>query len=227
MFRDLPDGLAQSIIYGLPSNLPPAITTRGELQPRIPDPTQGVNAIPAVNLTVQVYDAMRRVANSVFSVDKTAGQGIMEALTLQSISRPVARLAEFGTSHSITAKGNTIAGPEEIWTWNSAIARGFAARPISEVRARDAVHLNTVYGSIDRDRRQEITQQLRTHLRSGTLNPTIVSELAEQYMRTGSPSGWNSAVNTALAQTVLPSDSTVRNYLAPNSPTMALIDSMH
>jgi len=30
-----------------------------------------------------------------------------------------------------------------------------------------------------------------------------------------------------LAQTVLPSDSTVRNYLAPNSPTMALIDSMH
>lgn len=226
-FRDLPDGLAQSIIYGLPSNLPPAITTRGELQPRIPDPTQGINAIPAVNLTVQVYDAMRRVANSVFSVDKTAGQGIMEALTLQSISRPVARLAEFGTSHSITAKGNTIAGPEEIWTWNSAIARGFAARPISEVRARDAVHLNTVYGSIDRDRRQEITQQLRTHLRSGTLNPTIVSELAEQYMRTGSPSGWNSAVNTALAQTVLPSDSTVRNYLAPNSPTMALIDSMH
>ena len=59
------------------------------------------------------------------------------------------------------------------------------------------------------------------------MNPTIVSDLAERYMRTGSPSGWNSAVNTALAQTVLPSEATIANYLAPNSPTMALIDAMH
>lgn len=227
-FRALPDQMAEAVLYGLPSSFSfAAITTRGELQPRIPDPTAGINAIPAVNLTVQAYDAMRRVASSVYSVDKTAGQGIMEALSLQSISRPIARMSELASGHAITQKGNLIAGPEEIWTGQSVFARLLSTRPISEVRARDAVHLNTVYGSIDRENRQNVVKQLRTHLRGGTLNEQVVADLAEKYMRTGSPSGWNSAVNNALAQTELPIENTLRNYLAPNSPTMMLIDNMH
>lgn len=226
-FRALNDTVAQGIIYGIPSNLPPAISIRGELQPRIPDPTAGINAIPAVNLTSQVYEAMRHVAKSIFSVDKTAGQGIMEALSMQSLSRPVARLSELTTGYSVTRKGNVVATPEEVWTWNSAVARVFSTRPIQEVRARDAIHLNTLYGSMDREDRQEVTQQLKTHLRAGTLNHEIVASLAEKYLRTGTPTGWNSAVNTALAQTALPINTTIRNYLAPNSPTITLIDNMH
>lgn len=43
-------------------------------------------------------------------------------------------------------------------------------------------------------------------------------------MRTGSPSGWRSAVNTAIAQTTTTSGNTVRNYLKPNSPFFMMVD---
>jgi len=55
----------------------------------------------------------------------------------------------------------------------------------------------------------------------------VVSELANEYMRTGSPTGWNSVVNSAIGQTMLPAESTVRNYLAPDSPTLAMINNMY
>ena len=227
-FRALPDKLAEAVIYGLPSSFSQAaITTRGEIQPRVPDPFKGIGAIPAVALTGQVYDAIKRVGTAVFQADKTAGQGIFEAISMQSISRPVARMSELVAGYSVTGKGNLVAGPDEIWAWNSVLARGLATRPVQEMRARDAIHLNSMYGSIDRENRQGITMQLRSHLRDGTLNDEIVANLAEQYMRTGSPQGWNSAVNTAIAQTELPANQTVRNYLAPNSPTMMMIDNMH
>jgi len=227
-FRALPDKLAEAVIYGLPSSFSQAaITTRGEIQPRAHDPFKGIGAIPAVALTGQVYDAIKRVGTAVFQADKTAGQGIFEAISMQSISRPVARMSELVAGYSVTGKGNLVAGPDEIWAWNSVLARSLATRPVQEMRARDAIHLNSMYGSIDRENRQGITMQLRSHLRDGTLNDEIVANLAEQYMRTGSPQGWNSAVNTAIAQTELPANQTVRNYLAPNSPTMMMIDNMH
>lgn len=227
-FRALPDRVAEMTIYGLPSSFSQAaITTRGEIQPRVPDPFEGVGAIPAVALSIQAFDAMKKVATSIFQADQTAGKGIMEAISMQSISRPLARMSELVSGHSVTNKGNLIAGPDEIWTWNSALARGLATRPIQEARARDAIHLNSMYGSVDRDNRQNITMQLRSHMRANTLDDNVVANLAEEYMRTGSPQGWNSAVNTAIAQTELPANQTVRNYLAPNSPTIMMIDNMH
>ena len=227
-FRALPSKMAEMIIYGLPSSFTQAaITSRGDIQPRIPDPFSGVSAIPAINLTMQTAQALGKIASSVYSMDKTAGQGIMEALSMQSISRPVARISEIASGQSVTNKGNLIAGPDEIWTPLSIIARVMSTRPTSEARARDAIHLNSLYGSIDRQNRQEISMQLKSHLRGGTLNESVVSALAEKYLRTGSPAGWNSVVNSALAQTNLPAGTTVRNYLAPDSPTMAMVNDLY
>ena len=45
-------------------------------------------------------------------------------------------------------------------------------------------------------------------------------------MRTGSPSGWRSAVNTAVAQVQTTSGNIVRNYLKPNSPFFQMIDDL-
>jgi hypothetical protein len=99
--------VAEAVIYGLPSSFSQAaITTRGEIQPRVPDPFKGIGAIPAVALTGQVYDAIKRVGTAVFQADKTAGQGIFEAISMQSISRPVARMSELVAGYSVTGKGN-------------------------------------------------------------------------------------------------------------------------
>ena len=146
---------------------------------------------------------------------------------MQSISRPIARLSELASGYATTSRGNIVATPEEVWTWQSVFARALATRPIDEVRTRDALHLDSMYGAIDRDSRKDITLKLRTHIRNGTLDSDIVSMLGEEYMRTGSPAGWNSIINTAIAQVNTPINSTVRNYLSPRSPAVAMINNMY
>jgi hypothetical protein len=83
-----------------------------------------------------------------------------------------------------------------------------------------------MYGAMDRERRSSYTEKLRTHLRAGDIDANIVSNLAEEYMRTGTPTGWNSIVNTALAQTMLPTQSTIRNHFQPDSPHMRVLEDM-
>ena len=227
LYRALPHELADLIIYGLPSNLGPAITTRGEIQPRVPNILgEGINAIPAFNLLKQAYQAGDRVASAAFTANASTGRAMLEALSLQSISRPIARMSEMLSGNAITGAGNLVSGPDDVWTWRSAGARAMATRPLEEVKAREAIHLNSFYGSIDREKRQETVKTLRTHIRDNNLNPEIVEKLGNDYMRTGSPSGWRSAVNTAIAQTQTTSGNTVRNYLKPNSPFFKMIDDL-
>jgi hypothetical protein len=83
-----------------------------------------------------------------------------------------------------------------------------------------------MYGSIDRDGRQALTARLKKHIRDGDLNSEIVDNLAEEYMRTGTPTGWRSAVNNAIGQNADTGKSYILNYLAPNSPTIMMIDNM-
>jgi len=226
-YRALPNWLANTVIYGLPANLGPSITSRGDINPRIPDPfTSGINAIPAINILKQTLDAGDRVVSAAFNADASAGRAMMEALSLQSISRPVARMSELLTGTSITSKGNIMAGPEEVWTAKSVFSRMMGVRPIEEAKNREVYHLDTFYGSIDREARQKVTQTLKSYIRGGNLTPEIVESLGQEYMKTGTPSGWRSAVNTAIGQTENPTSHTVRNYLKPNSPFSKMINDL-
>ena len=227
LYRALPHELADLIIYGLPSNLGPAITTRGEIQPRVPNLLgEGLNAIPSINMLKQAFAAGDRVASAAFTADASTGRAMLEALSLQSISRPIARMSEMLTGNAITGAGNLVSGPDDVWTWRSAGARAMATRPLEEVKAREAIHLNSFYGSLDREKRQEVVKNLRTHIRDNNLTPDIVEKLGNDYMRTGSASGWRSAVNTAVAQVQTTSGNIVRNYLKPNSPFFQMIDDL-
>jgi hypothetical protein len=51
-FRAIGDPVASMILYGLPSSIGPGVTTRGDIQPRIPNPFQ---CLAVVNLTGQAY----------------------------------------------------------------------------------------------------------------------------------------------------------------------------
>lgn len=226
-YRALPNWMANTIIYGLPSNLGPSVTSRGNINPRIPDPfTSGINAIPAINILKQAYDAGDRVVSAAFTADASAGRAMLEALSLQSISRPLARMSELLTGTSITSDGNIMAGPEEVWTVKSVLSRTMGVRPIEEAKNREIYHLDTFYGSIDREARQKVTQSLKTHIRDGNLTPEIVESLGQEYMKTGTPSGWRGAVNTAIGQVENPTSHTVRNYLKPNSPFSKMINDL-
>ena len=74
----------------------------------------------------------------------------------------------------------------------SIMARVFT-RPTSEARAGITIHLNTVYGSIDRENRQEISMQLPFPFERRNFEWKCWLP-GGKYLRTGSPAGWNSVV---------------------------------
>ena len=224
-FRALPNKAAELLLYGLPSQLI-GIHTRGDIQPRVPNPFQGLNSVAAINLTGQMFKAMKRTATAAFTVDESAGIALLESLSLQSVSRPLARISELATGHSITARGNIVSKDAEMYTVQSIASRIFAARPLAEIKAREAMHLDSLYSSLDQDRRSVLTNSLKSHLRNGSLHDEKVDRLAFEYLRTGSPEGWRSAVNTAIAQVRNPGSHTVVNALHPNSPTLLMIDDL-
>jgi len=226
-YRALPDPIADIVIYGLPSNFGPGITTRGEIQPRIPNfLANGVTDIPAINIAAQAYQSLDKIASAAFTADASTGKAMLEAISMQSVSRPVARLSELFSGHAVNQAGNLVSSPEEIYTPASILSRVMATRPLQEIKAREAMYLDKMYGSLDREARMKVTKKLRTYLRDGNLDADILEELAEQYMRTGSPRGWRAAMNMAIAQTSEPGSNIVRNYLDPDSPLNLMIDDL-
>lgn len=224
-FRAVGDKTAQVILYGLPSQLV-GINTRGDIQPRIPNVlTDGVSTIAAVNVVGQAFTAADRVVSAAFTADANTGRAMLEALSLQSVSRPIARMSELASGKSITATGQII--NDDTWTWQSVASRVMAARPIEEIKLREAKHLDSLYGSIDRDNRQKTTVRLRSYIDSGTLTDEKAGELAESYMRSsGSAAGWRSAVASAVQQTTQPGGENVRDVLRPNSASMYMMNDL-
>jgi hypothetical protein len=223
-YRAMSEGAADLLLYGLPSNLGPAVHTRGDIQPRVPNLLGGVQNLAAVQILKQAYDSAALLGSTTSQLgDEGATKAFAEALSVQSISRPVARVSELLTGHSVTKSGNQVAGPDEVWSTQGIMARVLSTRGIRETKAREAMYLNSMYNTIDSDSRKEASKMLKNHIRSGTLTPEIAERIQEKYMRTGSSSGWRSAMNTALHDTDAPGVSAVRNHLAPNTPLNMMI----
>lgn len=226
-YRAIGNTAADFLLYGFPSNLGPAVYTRGDIAPRVPNPLGGLQNLAAVNVASQTVDMINQVRKGLSADYPDVARTMGEALSMQSISRPVARMSELATGYSVTRRGNTISVPEEVWTPMGIISRVLGTRPIGEAKLREAIHLNTFYGSVDRDAREEVTNKLRTAIRGGTVTDESVAKLAEEYFhRGGTPSGWNSAKNTAIAKTDLTGKATLVEKLNPESPLNFMIDNL-
>lgn len=197
LYRALPDEVADIVIYGLPSTIAPAVHTRGDVNPRIPT---GFATLVAPSMIAQMTQSLLDVTDSIISTDKPAGQAFFEALSTQSVSRPIARMSELVSGYSVTGQGNQIAGPEEIYSWQGTLARVFSTRPLREAKAREAIHLNTVYGSLDAEDRKAVLENLKIHIRNESLTNEVLDDLAYEYLRTGSPQGFRQAVNQAMME---------------------------
>lgn len=226
-YRALPEGAADLLLYGLPSNLGPAVYSRGDIQPRLPNLVGGLQNLASINILGQAATSAATMVGIAKQIGQDgAGMAMMEALSVQSISRPIARLSELVTGHAVTRQGNEVAGPEEIYSVPGILARVFATRGIQEAKAREAMHINSMYGTLDKEQRQEAIGILSNHIRSGTLSNDIMERVQEKYMRTGSPTGWRAAVNRAMIDTDSPGVSAVRNHLRPSAPANLMLDDM-
>ena len=222
--RAVDDDLAKAILFGLPSSMGPAIYTRGELTPRVTTPLD-LTGIPAVNMVGQTVGAIGRVAQAVAVDGESMPRAIGQALSLQSVSRPLARMSELATGTSITAAGNTVQTPDEVWSTTGVIARVLGTRPTEEAILRESDMVRRVYDSYDREARQKVLKKLKLYVRDGNLTEENMAELAADYLdEGGTPRGWQSAINQAIleAQTgMLPS---VRDKLKPNNSLNHVID---
>lgn len=232
LFRAVGDEAATNILYGLPASLGLGITTRGDIQPRIANPIQGIDSLVAVNLTKSAFASGKSLVEAATSADGNTGQAMMEALSAQSISRPIARISELFSGRSVTAAGNTVAtnttgNPySEQFVLHGLVARLMSTRPIEEVKAREAMHLDSVYKGVEGDARKALVKRLRTHIANGNLDAETVQQLQFEYLRTGSPSGWRSAVNDAMRQKVMGGDFSVKSKLHPDAPYQQMVDDL-
>lgn len=195
LYRALPSSLASTIVYGLPSNLVGALHTRGDVSPRVP---AGFMDFVAPSVVAQTIETGLDLAKAASRFDSSAGGAILEALSTQSVNRPIARLSELISGRAVTKQGTLIAGSEEVWSATGIMARVFSVRPLNEAVAREANHLNTYYGQLDRASRKTVVKHLQQHMRSNTLTPDAFDDLATKYLRTGTPQGFRQAINQAF-----------------------------
>jgi len=230
-FRALSDPLANVLLYGLPSSFGPGIVTRGDIQPRLPNPFQGLDSIAAVNFAKQGFAASERIATAIGTANASTGRAVLEAISLQSLSRPMARLSELATGSSITSRGEVVADNLNPNTVDnlfslSTVSRIMSTRPLQEIKAREALHLNSVYGAADAQKRKNVAFALKQNIRGDTLSDETLEKLSEQYLRTGTVTGWKSAVNQAIAQSKVPATSNVMDKFKKGSPLNLMIEDL-
>lgn len=107
------------------------------------------------------------------------------------------------------------------------LARVLGTRPLEEQKLRDADHLNRFYGSLDRDARNKAMASIKTAIRNENLTDEKLSKVAEEYMKHGgTPRGWKSAVNTAIAQTNTAGKEVFLHKLKDDNPLNFMIDNL-
>ncbi len=227
-YRAIGDKAADALLYGLPSSMGPAFYTRGEVAPRVPNPlVGGLQSMVGVNFVMQTADMVSHVADSLKADNPNMARTLGEALSMQSMSRPLARMSEVATGYSVTRKGNSVSVPEDVWTPVGVMSRILSTRPLEEAKVRQAMHLNTLYGAADHDGRQQVEIKLKTAIRSDSLTDAKISSMAEEYMRKGGTAqGWRSAVNTALGQTNMTGRESLAHKLKPDSPLNHMLNGM-
>ena len=232
LYRAVDDPIASTILYGLPSNLGglaglqgggPSFSSRGAIEPRIP--ILGGEPPAAASVVIESFKALSNVASRVAQSgagDAPAAFG--EALAMQSISRPIARVAELATGTSTTRAGHTVQTPEEVYTPMGILSRILATRPTDEVKVRDAVHLNTYYGSLDRENRSKAMVRIRQAIRQSSMSPELMDEVAMSYMQEGGTAqGFRSALNQAMQAESTNMQVTLMRELKPDSPLINMM----
>ncbi len=205
--------MAEYILYGLPSTLfQSAFYTRGELQPRPPidifapvQEGQVAVAPPIINTLKQLadfaWDTGTQVGNALerggSPID--AGRAIAEGISLQSMWRPGARLAELITGHSLDRSGRVIDAESEIAANWSTFARVMAVRPLQEQVARNLNFSARYYDGLDNENRKVAVRSLRSMIATGNKEP--LGPTFQNYVDNGGTAkGWKSVLNDAYLQ---------------------------
>jgi hypothetical protein len=181
--RDIYSTVAQAnkeagdwLMYGTASALPifngkgPALYTRGDINPR------HASIIPITPLDVPAVDGTIRFATNLVNIGKklaaggNVGASLMEGLEHNSVSRPLAGLAQAFQGYSTTSKGSLIAASNDFWSVANA-SRVLGAKPLDESVLLNTKFRSEAYKAADREAISILGSAIKTKLR-GNQAPT-------------------------------------------------------
>ena len=185
-----------------------------------------MDTIATVNLAKQSYLAGERLVSAAFTADKNTGRAMLEALSLQSLNRPIARVSELISGNAITGAGEVVSSSEDVYTPLGIVSRLMATRPLEEIKAREVINLKSVYGADDADKRKSVTRTLKTMIRDGSLDAEKVQEIQYEYMRTGTAQGWRSAIREAQHSAGRTGAENLKARLRPDEVYNVMVDDL-
>ncbi len=164
--------LGDWLLYGTASALPlfggqgPALYTRGDINPR------HASVIPITPLDVPAVDASIRFVKNILNVGSKisaggdVGAALMEGLEHNSVSRPLAGIAQVAQGFSTTGKGELISASNDFNAIANA-SRILGAKPLDESVGLNTKFRNKAYQAADRDKINTLGAVVRDKLRNG------------------------------------------------------------
>jgi hypothetical protein len=224
--RALGNETAEYFLYGFPSQIA-GLTTRGAVNPKVPNPLS-TDQFVLYNAGKQAIELGERLVKAVTDENQDAGRAMLEALSLQALHRPTARVAELVLGKSITKQGNIVTSEEdpEFYTGLNVLSRVMGARPIEEVMAREVMYLDSVYDAKDRERKRAVTYALKSAIESGDLDMDQYESLMSKYLEVGTVSGWRSAIRDAQVQASREGYANVAARLDEDSPLHSMLNDL-
>ena len=168
--------LGDWMMYGTASALPifgkqgPALYTRGDVNPRHP------TIIPVTPMDIPAVDATSRFVGNLWNTGKKIAGGVdvstamLEGLEHNSISRPLAGLAQVLQGYSTTSKGSliaaNIAANNDLFSIGNA-SRLAGAKPLDESVAMNEKFRNESYKVADKERLMNLGEVVKAQIRGG------------------------------------------------------------
>lgn len=183
--------LGDWMMYGTASAFPlwsskaPSLYTRGDINPR------HISIIPITPMDVPAVDGSIRFISNLWGVGKQLVQGadisstLLEGLEHNSLSRPLAGIAQVAQGYTTTSKGSLISASNDFSVIATA-SRILGAKPLDESLALNSLFRLNAYQAADQERIQELGEVVKTKLRAGKLpHPEELHKFQLEYAKAG------------------------------------------
>jgi len=183
--------LGDWMMYGTASAFPlwssqtPSLYTRGDINPR------HISILPVSPLDVPAVDGSIRFVSNLLNVGSKALKGadltstLLEGLEHNSLSRPLAGIAQVAQGYATTSKGSLISASNDFFSI-ATFARVVGAKPMDESLALNSKFRLNAYQAADAARIQDLGEVVKTKLRAGKAPSTEeLQEFQLSYAKSG------------------------------------------
>lgn len=183
--------LGDWMMYGTASAFPlfgskaPSLYTRGDINPR------HISIIPISPLDVPAVDGSIRFVKNLVNMGKKAFGGadlsstLLEGLEHNSLSRPLAGIAQVLEGASTTSKGSLIAASNDLNLLATA-SRIAGAKPLDESLALNSLFRLNAYQAADQSRIEQLGEAVKTKLRGNQIpTPEELHTFQLEYAKSG------------------------------------------